>query len=127
MTHTAKNIAFKNQLRNFLCDENHLYRIILIHLALNVALTTNHLQVAGYKIEKKITQNSNFSLTASLPDHSCKPTKQRTVTILRHNNKLTSGMCLLGFQQVYALCALSFLLSSVRLLVFFTNETILRY
>ena len=49
-------------------------------------------------------------------------TKQRTVTILRHNNKLTGRMCLLGFRQVYALCTLSFLLSSIRLLVFFIQQ-----
>ena len=45
--------------------------------------------------------------------------KQHMVTILHHNSKITGGMCLLGFRQVYALCSLSFLLSSIRLLVFF--------
>ena len=63
---------------------------------------TKQLQVAGYKILKN-HQNSNFRLTASLTDHSRKATdqtKQRRATILRHNSKLTSGMCLLGFQRV---------------------------
>ena len=53
--------------------------------------------MAGYRILNQ--QNSNFILTASLPDHSRKTrgqTKQRMATILSHNNKLTSGMCLFG-------------------------------
>ena len=45
--------------------------------------------------------------------------KQCMVTILSHNNTLTGGMCLLGFRWVYSLCALSFILSSIRLVVFF--------
>ena len=116
----AKNTTLKNQLRNFLRDENHLYEIILVHLTSNVALKTRkHLLAAGYRIFKK---PSKLEISShSLTHHSHKPraqTKQRTVTILRHNNKLTGGMCLLGFQRVYTLCALSFLLSSIRLLVF---------
>ena len=51
MMRATKNAAFKNQLRNVLCDENHLYGIILTHLTLNVALKTRkHLLVAGYRI-----------------------------------------------------------------------------
>ena len=48
-------------------------------------------------------------LSDSLPDHSCKPrtqTKQRMATFICHNNKLTSEMYLLGFRQVWGLCAL---------------------
>ena len=119
---TAKTSAFKNHPRDILQDENHLCGIVLVHIIHKTALnTTKHLRVAGYNFFLN-RQNSNFSLTASLTDHSCKPraqTKQRTATILRHNNKLTSGMCFLGFRRVCALCALSFLLSSIRLLVFF--------
>ena len=108
------------------CSDNGGPTVVLVHIIHKTVLnTTKHLQVAGYKV-LKIVKNSNFSLTASLPhtlpDHSHKPraqTKQCTVTILRHNNRLTSEMCLLGFRQVYALCTLSFLLSSIRLVVFF--------
>ena len=45
-------------------------------------------------------KDSKFRLAASLPAHICKPRcqkKHRTATILQHNNKLTSEMCLLGF------------------------------
>ena len=114
-----QNSAFKNQLRNFLCAKNHLYGIILLHLTSNVGLKRRkRLLTAKYRI-LKIIKTQNF-ITHSLPDHSRKPraqTKQHTVTILCHNNKLTGGMCLLGFQRMYALCALPFLLSSIRLLV----------
>ena len=67
MTRAAKNTAFKNQLRNFLCDENHLYRIILVHLTSNVVLKTRkHLLAAGYRIFLKIVKTQNFvSLTYS--------------------------------------------------------------
>ena len=121
----AQNPAINNHPTDIVCGENHLYRIVLVHIIHKTTLnTTKHLQVAGYKI-LKIAQNSNFSITASLTDHSRKPraqTKQRMVTILHYNNKLTGGMCLLGFRRVYALCALSFLLSSIRLLVFFIQR-----
>ena len=51
----TKNTTFKNQLTNFLRDENHLCGIILVHLASNVALKTRkHLLVAGYRILKKL-------------------------------------------------------------------------
>ena len=128
MKHAAKNTAFKNQLRNFLCDENQLYGIILVHLTSNVTLTTSkRLLAAEYRILKKSLklEISSHSLTHSLPDHSRKPRtqmKQRTVTILCHNNKLTGRMCLLGFQRVCTLCTSSFLLSSTRLLVFFIKQ-----
>ena len=123
--HAAKFSAFKNHPRDILRDKNHLYRIVLVYIVHKTALNiTKRVQVAGYKFFKN-RQNSNFRLTASLTDHGRKPraqTKQRTATILRHNNKLTSGMCLLGFRRVCALCALSFLLSSIRLLVFFIQR-----
>jgi len=66
----------------------------------------------------KNCQNLKFHLTHCLTDHSHKPraqTKQRITTILHHNNKFTSGMCLLGFRRVRGLCASLFLLSSIRL------------
>ena len=54
VTRTAKNTAFKNQLRNFLCDENHLYGIILVHLTSNVALKIRKcLLAARYRIFKR--------------------------------------------------------------------------
>ena len=51
MMRAAKNIAFKNKLRNFLRDKNHLYEIILVHLASNVALKARkRLLAAEYRI-----------------------------------------------------------------------------
>ena len=95
----------------FLRDENHLYVLILVHLTSNVVLKTRkHLLAAGYRIFFKSLKLEISS--HSLTDHSRKPraqTKQRTVTILRYNNKLTGAMCLLGFRRVCALCALSFI------------------
>ena len=62
----AKNITFKNQLRNFLRNENHLYGKILVHLTSNVALKTRKcLLAAGYRIFLN-RQNSKFRLTHSL-------------------------------------------------------------
>ena len=61
------------------------------------------------KISPKFECRLTHCLTHCLTDYSRKPialTKQRTLTIL-HHNKLTSGMCLLGFRWVYA--RLSFL------------------
>ena len=69
MTYTAKNTTFKNLLRNFLCDENHLYGIILVHLTSNVVLKTRkHLLAAGYRIFFKSSklEISSHSLTHSL-------------------------------------------------------------
>jgi len=66
----------------------------------------------------KNRKNSKFRLTASLPGHIYKPRHQMkhcTVKILRHNNKLTSEMSLLGFQWVWGLWASLFLLYSNRL------------
>jgi len=50
-------------------------------------------------------------------------TKQ-TATILCHNNKLTNEMCLLGFWQVWGLCASLFLLSSIRFFFFMQRNHI---
>ena len=125
MTHAAKNTAFKNQLRNFLRDENHFYRIILVHLTSNVVLKKENTYWRPDIEFLKNRQNSKFHLTHSLTDHSRKrraQTKQRMGTILCHNSKLTGGMCLLGFRRVCTLCALSFLLSSIKLLVFFVIQ-----
>ena len=89
---------FKNQLRNILHDEIHLHGIILVHLTSNVALKTRKcLQTARYRIFFLNRHNSKIHLPHSLTDHGHKPrgqTKQRKATILRHNNKFTSGMCL---------------------------------
>ena len=122
ITCAAQNATFKNHPREFLRHKNHLYRIILnpSNMKYNIK-TRKHLLVTGYRIFKNF-QNLKFCLTHSLPDHNHKPraqTKQHTFIILHHNNKLTSGVCLLGFQRVYALCTLSFLLSLIRLVVFF--------
>ena len=95
--HVTQNSAFKNHPRDILRNENHLHGTVLVHIIYKTALNiTKHLQVAGYRILKN-HQNLNFSLTASLTDHSHmarSQTKQRMAAILRHNNKLTSGMCL---------------------------------
>jgi len=72
-------------------------------------------QILNFKKSLKLEISSHsltHSLTHLLPDHSHKPRaqkKQRMATILHHNNKLTSEMCLLGFQQVWGLCTLLFL------------------
>ena len=68
MTHAAKNTALKNQLRNFLHDENHPYGIILVHLTSNVVLKTRkHLLAAGYRIFFK---SSKLEISShSLTDH----------------------------------------------------------
>jgi len=39
---TTKNFAFKNHTKIFLCDENHLYGIVLVDLIQNVALKTRY-------------------------------------------------------------------------------------
>ena len=74
----------------------------------------------------KNCKNSKFcttaSLPASLPDHIRKlrcQMKHHTAANLRHNNKLTSEMCLLGYQRVWGLCAPLFFSSSIRLFFFF--------
>ena len=72
MTCAAKNATFKNQLRNFLRDENHLYGIILVHLTSNVALKTRkRLLAAGYRIffklsKLEISSHSLLTTVASL-------------------------------------------------------------
>ena len=121
ISRTTQNSAFKYHPTDILRGENHLYGIVLVHIIHKIQQNTYCNRWPDIKF-LKIAKNPNFSLTASLPDHSCKPKtqmKQRTVTILRHNNKLTSGMCFLGFRRVYALCVSSFLLSSIRLVVIF--------
>ena len=121
MTRAAKNTAFKNQLRNFLHDENHLYRIILVHPTSNVALKKQENTYWRPDIEFFFKSSKLKISSHSLTDHSRKrraQAKQHMVTILRHNNKLTGRMCILGFSRVCTLCTLSFLLSLIRLLVF---------
>jgi len=107
--------ASKNHRRGILRNKNHLYAIILVYLILNTALKSrNHLLVTGYRFLKNC-QHLKFCLTHCLTDHSRKPraqTKQRMATILCHNNKLTNGMCLLGFRKVRGLCTSLFLLGS---------------
>ena len=92
VSRAAQNSAFKNHPTDILSGENHLYGIVLVYIIHKTALnTTKQLQVAGYKI-LKIAQNSNFSLTASLPhslphsltDHSCKPRAQNEVAHSHH-------------------------------------------
>ena len=120
---------FKNQLRNFLREENHLYGIILVHLTSNVALKTRkRLLAAGYRIFLNC-QNLKFCLTHSLTDHSHKPraqTKQRMLTILCHNNKLTSGMCLLGSNECTPCAPCLFFYLQSGCLSSTSNETISR-
>ena len=87
VTCATKNTAFKNQLRNFLRDENHLYGIILVHLSSNVVLKTRKRLLAARYRKKNFKSSKLEILSHSLTDHSRKPraqTKQHTVTILRH-------------------------------------------
>jgi len=45
----TKNAASKNHPTDILCDKNHLYRIVLVHLISNVAFKTRkHFQMAGH-------------------------------------------------------------------------------
>ena len=130
LLHAAQTSAYKNHPRDILRDQNHLYGIVLVHIIHKTASNaTKHLQVVGYKIFKN-RQNSNFSLTASLTDHSRKARgqmKQHMATILRHNNKLTSGMCLLVPTSVGPLRLVSsFILQSGCLSSSSYNKTILR-
>ena len=67
-----------------------------------------HFQMAGYWSWKSNRKNSNCLTTFARIQHC-------TSAILWHNNKLISEMCLLGFWWVWGLCALMFLLSSIRL------------
>ena len=112
----------KNHPKDILHDKNHLYRIVLVNLTLNDAFNVfRWLHIEFLKSRK----NLKFHLSASLPDYIHKPRRQmkhRRVAILRHNNKLTSEMCLLGFQRVWGLCASLLLLSSIRLFFFFMQR-----
>ena len=66
-----------------------------------------NIQEAQQKMSK--LEFSSDCMPAWLSAHICKAggrTKQHMATILFHNSKLKSGMCLLGFQQVCALCTL---------------------
>ena len=45
----AKNAISKNHPKDILRDKNHLYRIVLVHLTLNVTFKTRkHFWMAGY-------------------------------------------------------------------------------
>ena len=73
--------------------------------------------------KKNKIKNSNFHLLPCLSDHSCKAAdqiKQCRATILTNS---PVACAFFGFRQVHALrcalCTLSFLLSSIRLFVFF--------
>jgi len=39
----AKNAASKNHAKDILCDKNHLYGIVLVHITLNVAFKTENI------------------------------------------------------------------------------------
>ena len=114
----AQNSAFKNHPSNILCGKKHLYGIVKVHIIHTTALNiTKQLQVTRYRIFKK-SLKLEFSLTDCLTDHSHKARgqmKQCMVTILRHNNKLTSGMCLFGVPtSVGSLCLVfSFIFNQV--------------
>ena len=81
-------------------NENHLYRIVLVHIIIIIiiynSIKYNKTITSGWienllKIAKtkKNCQNLNFSITACLTDHSRKArgqTKQHMATILRHSS-----------------------------------------
>jgi len=59
----TKNTAPKNHPKDILCDENYLYRIILVHLASNIVFTTSFRRLDIELIKLKI---SSALLTHSL-------------------------------------------------------------
>ena len=62
VSHASQNSAFKNHPKDISHSENHLYRIVLVHLIHKTALnTTKHLQVAGYKIFKNCQKSPILS------------------------------------------------------------------
>ena len=64
ISQAAQNSAFKNHPRDILHDENHIYRLVLVHIIHNTALNiTKHLQVAGYRI----LENRQTQTLVSLP------------------------------------------------------------
>jgi len=76
-------------------------------ITLKTKMTFRQLSIEFLKIAK--TQNLIHCFTYSLPNHSHKARGQKSIvhqiliswaTILCHNSKLTSGLCLLEFQQV---------------------------
>ena len=99
---TTQNSAFENHPTDILHDENHLYGTVLVHIIYNTVLNlTKHFRRPDVEF-LKITK-TQILVSHCLTDHSRKArgqTKQRTATILRHYNKLTSGMYLLGFRRV---------------------------
>ena len=87
LSRAAQNSAFKNHPRDILRDQNHLYGTVLVHIIHKTASNaTKHLQVAGYKNFKN-RQNSNFSLTASLTDHTASLT-DHTASLTDHSPSL---------------------------------------
>ena len=110
-----KTILGKEILRN----KNHIYEIEPVQML--CLKQEKIIIIVRYWIFKNL-KNSKFFLTSSLPDHICKPrhqTKHHTATILEHNHRITSEMCLLWFRQVWGPCASLFLLSSINLFLFF--------
>ena len=99
VSRATQNSVFKNHSTDIVCGENHLYGIVLVHIIQKTAInTTKHLQAAGYNFFFKSPKTPTLvSLPHSLTSRKPRAqTKQRSATILRYNNKLTGGMCLLG-------------------------------
>ena len=98
----SQNCYIKNHPRDILHDENHLYGIVLVHLTWNTVLKIRKHTFGQLDIDFK--NLVKFCLSHCLTDHSHKArdqTKQCMYIILWHKNTVTSGMCLLGFWQVY--------------------------
>ena len=104
-----------------LCYIFYIALAVVLKLIYIASKTRKHLQVAGYRFFFCNHQN----LTG------CQPACLTTVVRMEAKrisawptfyNKLTSGMCLLGFRQVCALCVLSFLLSLISLVIFLLHE-----
>jgi len=86
------NVASKNHPKEILCDKNHLYGILLVHLTSNVAFTT--FSVSWILIFDH--ENLKFYLTL----HICKPkcqTKHHTAAILQQNNATHSTLSKLSY------------------------------
>ena len=93
---------------------------LLVHLASNIIFTNFQLDIELLKKIIKL-EISSASLTHSLTTVARLETKWSSTQPSFYDTviKLTGGKCFLGFQWACSLCALSLLLSSIRLILFF--------
>ena len=115
MTHVAKILPFENHSRNILHDKNHLYGIIVVHLTSHKTLTGS--RTKNFFLNRQNSASLTMVTSLEAKQSSAQPQFCGTIT------KLTSGICFLGFQQVCALCTLSFFLSSIKLFLCLPQAT----